>query len=202
MAFDRAASALESGVFNETGRRWRRLADRIHADICAKAFDRDLGSFVQSYGSKGVDASLLLIPLVGFLPANDPRVRGTLAAIERQLLVGDEFVLRYTDHHIDGLAGGEGAFLACSFWLVDNYVVHGRYAEAERLFDRVLARCNDVGLLAEEIDTASGRLLGNFPQAYSHVGLINSALNLAARLGPAEERAGSAGTQAPQREPA
>jgi GH15 family glucan-1,4-alpha-glucosidase len=131
-----------------------------------------------------------LLPLVGFLPATDPRIRGTLRAIEDKLLIDGEFVLRYeTDDVADGLPAGEGAFLACSFWLVDNYVLQGRHAEARRLFDRLLARCNDVGLLGEEFDPSTGRMLGNFPQAYSHVGLINSALNLSRALGPAEDRA-------------
>ena len=148
---------------------------------------------MQAYGSKRLDANLLLIPLVGFLPADDPRMQGTLAAIERKLLIRDEFVLRYeTDDVDDGLPAGEGAFLACSFWLVDNYILQGRYADARRLFDRLLARCNDVGLLSEEIDPSTGRMLGNFPQAYSHVGLINSALNLSQQTGPAEERGSSA----------
>ncbi|HEY3622985.1 MAG TPA: glycoside hydrolase family 15 protein, partial [Roseiarcus sp.] len=118
------------------------------------------------------------------------RIQGTLRAIENTLLFDDEFVLRYeTDNSTDGLPPGEGAFLACSFWLVDNYVLQGRYEDARRLFERLLARCNDVGLLAEEFEPASGRMLGNFPQAYSHVGLINCALNLSRRVGPAEERA-------------
>src|SRR6202030_1351695 len=147
-------------------------------------------SFVQSYGSKRLDASLLLIPLVGFLPASDPRVQGTLRAVEDKLLIDAEFVLRYeTENPGDGLPEGEGAFLACSFWLIDNYILQGRRAEARRLFERLLARCNDVGLLAEEIDPVTGRMLGNFPQAYSHVGLINSALNLYREFGPVEERA-------------
>ncbi|MGE0750885.1 MAG: glycoside hydrolase family 15 protein [Variibacter sp.] len=190
VAFDRAADDLESRVFEESGQRWRDIANEIHAEICERGFDRELNSFVQAYGSKKLDASLLLIPLVGFLPANDPRVRGTLRAVEEKLLIEDEFVLRYeTDDEIDGLPPGEGAFLACGFWLVDNYVLQDRHADAQRLFERLLARCNDVGLLAEEFDPRSGRMLGNFPQAYSHVGLINSALNLARRMGPAEERA-------------
>jgi GH15 family glucan-1,4-alpha-glucosidase len=132
------------------------------------------------------------MPLVGFLPPFDTRILGTLRAIEDRLLIDGEFVLRYeTENSADGLPSGEGAFLACSFWLVDNYVLQGRYAEARKLFGRLLARCNDVGLLAEEVDPLTGRMLGNFPQAYSHVGLINSALNLSRRTGPAEERAES-----------
>jgi GH15 family glucan-1,4-alpha-glucosidase len=134
---------------------------------------------VQAYGSKRVDASLLLIPLLGFLPATDPHIRGTLRSIENKLLVDDEFVLRYdTENPSDGLPPGEGAFLACSFWLVDNYILQERHEDAHKLFERLLCRCNDVGLLSEEIDSSTGRMLGNFPQAYSHVGLINCALNL------------------------
>jgi GH15 family glucan-1,4-alpha-glucosidase len=190
VAFDRAANELEAQAFNESGRRWREIADEIHAEVCERGFDRDLDSFVQSYGSKRLDASLLLIPVVGFLPPEDPRVRGTLRAIEDRLLIEGEFVLRYQAEHAgDGLPAGEGAFLACSFWLVDNYVLQGRYADARKLFDRLLSRCNDVGLLAEEIDPLTGRMLGNFPQAYSHVGLINCALSLSRQKGPAEERA-------------
>ena len=188
VAFDRAANA----AYNPgapTGR-WRKIADEIHAEVCERGFDCALGSFVQAYGSKQLDASLLLIPIVGFLPAHDPRVRGTLRAIEERLLIGGEFVLRYESEEArDGLPPGEGAFLACSFWLVDNYILQGRNAEARKLFDRLIARCNDVGLLAEEIDPLTGRMLGNFPQAYSHVGLINAALSLSRETGPAEERA-------------
>jgi GH15 family glucan-1,4-alpha-glucosidase len=196
VAFDRAAAGAQ--FFDETPERWRAIAEEIHAEVCERGFDRDLNSFVQAYGSKQLDASLLLIPLVGFLPAEDPRVRGTLRAIEERLLIQDEFVLRYdTKDGIDGLPAGEGAFLACSFWLVDNYLLQGRYTEARRLFDRLLARCNDVGLLPEEIDPLTGRMLGNFPQAYSHVGLINCALNLSRRAGPAEERAEVDERQAP-----
>ena len=192
VAFDRAADVLASETFDESGKRWRAIADEIHAQVCERGFDRDLNSFVQAYDSKRVDASLLLIPLVGFLPATDPRVQGTLRAIEDKLLIDSEFVLRYeSDNPGDGLPEGEGAFLACSFWLVDNYVLQGRYTDARKLFDRLLAHCNDVGLLAEEFDPATGRMLGNFPQAYSHVGLINCALSLTRRTGPAEERAES-----------
>jgi GH15 family glucan-1,4-alpha-glucosidase len=190
VAFDRAA--LESRAFNEPDQQWRKTADEIHADVCEHGFDRDINSFVQAYGSKHLDASLLLIALVGFLPATDPRVRGTVKAIEDKLLVDGEFVLRYdTEGTNDGLPPGEGAFLACSFWLVDNYVLQGRYEDARCLFERLLTRCNDVGLLAEEFDPRAGRMLGNFPQAFSHVGLINSALNLSRQICPAEDRAAS-----------
>jgi GH15 family glucan-1,4-alpha-glucosidase len=192
VAFDRAANRPETPGFNEPKERWREIADEIHTEICERGFDRDLNSFVQAYGSKRLDASLLLIPLVGFLPPEDPRIRGTLRAIEDRLLIGGEFVLRYdTEHAGDGLPAGEGAFLACSFWLVQNYVLQARYAEAGELFARLLARCNDLGLLAEELDPLTGRMLGNFPQAYSHVGLISCALSLSRQRSPAEQRAES-----------
>ena len=197
VAFDRAAHEVGVKAFHEPGERWRAIADEIHAEVCERGFDRDLNSFVQAYGVNRLDASLLLIPLVGFLPADDPRIKGTLRAIEERLLIDDEFVLRYElDNSSDGLPPGEGAFLACSFWLVDNYILQGRYKDAQRLFERLLARCNDVGLLAEEFDPASGRMLGNFPQAYSHVGLINCALGLSRQTGPAEERASTGSTKA------
>jgi GH15 family glucan-1,4-alpha-glucosidase len=190
VAFDRAAQGFAAEGSSEAARHWRAVADEIHADVCERGFDPDLDSFVQTFGSKRLDASLLLIPLVGFLPPTDPRVKGTLRAIEEKLLVGREFVLRYEPENPgDGLPAGEGAFLVCSFWLVDNYILQGRYAEARKLLDRLLSRCNDVGLLAEEFDPFAGRMLGNFPQAYSHVGLINCALNLTRKTCPAEERA-------------
>lgn len=194
VAFDRVADQFLADASSGEARRWREIADEIHAEVCERGFDRELNSFVQAYGSRRLDASLLLIPLVGFLPPADPRVQGTLRAIEDKLVMNGQFVRRYnTDDAADGFLEGEGAFLACSFWLVDNYVLQGRYAEARRLFDRLLACCNDLGLLAEEFDPATGRMLGNFPQAYSHVGLINCALNLSRRAGPAEERAESKG---------
>jgi GH15 family glucan-1,4-alpha-glucosidase len=190
VGFDRVAN--DEAEKPDSRKRWREIADEIHAEICERGFDTDLNSFVQAYGSKRLDASLLLMPLVGFLPPEDPRVRGTLRAIEERLLAHAEFVLRYeTEYGIDGLPAGEGAFFASSFWLVDNYVLQGRYQEAERLFKRLLLRCNDVGLLAEEFDPLTGRMLGNFPQAYCHVGIINSALNLSREMGPAEKRAQS-----------
>ena len=193
VAFDRAADNLTAQAYAELGQRWREIASEIHAEVCERGYDPGLDSFVQAYGSKRLDASLLLMPLVGFLPATDPRIRGTLRAIEERLLIEDEFVLRYeTEEAHDGLPPGEGAFLACSFWLVDNYVLQGRYEDARRLYGRLLARCNDVGLLAEEFDPSTGRMLGNFPQAYSHVGLINSALNLSRQEGPVGERARAA----------
>jgi GH15 family glucan-1,4-alpha-glucosidase len=190
VAFDRAAHELSARAYGDPGQRWREIADEIHAEVCERGFNRELDSFVQAYGSKRLDASLLLLPLVGFLPASDPRVGGTLRAIEDKLLIDGRYVRRYdTEYGADGLPAKEGAFLACSFWLVDNYMLQGRYAEARKLFDSLLSRCNDVGLLAEEFDPVSGRMLGNFPQAYSHVGLINCALSLSRQIGPVEERA-------------
>ncbi|UEM07293.1 glycoside hydrolase family 15 protein (plasmid) [Skermanella rosea] len=189
VAFDRVASiALAGDPASERAARWRRVADLIHEDVCRHAYDPDLGSFVQSYGSRQLDASLLAIPLVGFLPPEDPRVVGTVAAIERHLM-HDGLVLRYdTGTGEDGLPPGEGAFLACSFWLADVLVLLGRHADARRLFERLCTLCNDVGLLAEEYDPAGRRMLGNFPQAFSHIGLINTALNLTRIQGPADER--------------
>jgi GH15 family glucan-1,4-alpha-glucosidase len=190
VAFDRAVKILERrDSTGKTTNRWRHLRDRIHADVCRKAFDPGLGSFVQAYGSKALDASLLLLPLVGFLPPTDPRIIGTVAAIEQRLVV-DGFVYRYdTGEMVDGLPPGEGMFLACSFWLADNFILQGRVTEARELFERLLALCNDVGLLAEEYDPHLGRQLGNFPQAFSHVALVNTAFNLTRSQGPAEQRA-------------
>ncbi len=144
---------------------------------------------MQYYGSKEPDASLLMVPLVGFLPADDPRVAGTVACIERELL-HDGFVRRYNTHaEVDGLPPGEGAFLPCTFWLADNYVLLGRQREAEDVFQRLLGLCNDVGLLSEEYDPVAKRLVGNFPQAFTHVGLINTAMNLSRQTNnPAEHR--------------
>lgn len=199
VALDRAIQAIERfGLDCKDGMlaRWCALRHQIHEQVCRRGFDPKLGSFVQSYGSQQLDASLLLLPLVGFLPIEDPRVKGTVAAIERRLL-RDGLVIRYTpDESLDGLPGEEGAFLACSFWLVDNYVLLGRMQDAHRLFARLLALCNDVGLLSEEYDWRTGRLTGNFPQAFSHVGLVNSARNLTQAGGPAVRRAHPEGPQA------
>ena len=197
VAFDRAIKSAEA--FNLEGPldRWRELCREIHDDVCRHGFDPELGSFVRSYGSKSLDASLLLLPTVGFLPPQDPRVRGTVAAIERRLLV-DGLVRRYdTTESEDGLSSDEGVFLACSFWLVDAYVLLGRNDDARRLFERLLTLCNDVGLLSEEYDPRTGRLLGNFPQALSHIALVNSAFNLNEAAKPAKQRSNTAvGTQA------
>jgi GH15 family glucan-1,4-alpha-glucosidase len=188
VAVDRAIRAIER--FGRTGPldRWRALRTRIHSDVCEKGFDPELGAFVQTYGSKRLDASLLMIPLVGFLRPNDPRVQGTVAAIERHLL-HDGFVLRYDSNSgVDGLDPGEGVFLTCSFWLADNYALQGRLDDAKTLFERLLSIRNDVGLLAEEYDPSARRQLGNFPQAFSHVGLINTAHNISRAGGPAHDR--------------
>jgi GH15 family glucan-1,4-alpha-glucosidase len=167
--------------------RLRALADRIHRDVLEHGFDRKQNTFTQAYNSPALDASLLLMPALEFLPASDPRVQGTIEAIEKNLL-RDGFVLRYqTEHTGDGLPGTEGAFLACSFWLVDAYVYSGRRREAEALFERLLSLRNDLGLLSEEYEPRSGRLIGNFPQAFSHLALIHSASVLAdAELTPRE----------------
>jgi len=167
---------------------WRALRAQIHAQVCREGFDAEQNSFVQYYGSKELDASLLMIPLVGFLPPSDPRVRGTVEAIERELLV-DDFVLRYkTQQKLDGLPPGEGAFLPCTFWFADNLNLLGRRDEAIEIFERLLSLRNDLGLLSEEYCPRQKRLVGNFPQAFSHVSLINTAHNLSSDQGPATHR--------------
>jgi GH15 family glucan-1,4-alpha-glucosidase len=187
VAFDRAVKSCEHFGLEGPGGRWRAVRDEIRADILEHGFDREKNSFVQHYGSDALDASLLLIPQVGFLPADDRRVRGTVAAIERELLQ-DGFVLRYSTTQVDdGVEGREGAFLACSFWLADAYVMLGRMGEAHKLFERLLALRNDLGLLAEEYDPVAQRLCGNFPQAFSHVGVVNTACNLVDAHGPATQ---------------
>lgn len=188
VAMDRGVDAVQAMQLEGPVDRWRYLRDEIHAEVCREGFDNELNSFVQSYGSKEVDASLLMLPLVGFLPASDPRMLGTVRAIETQLM-SDGLVARYrTLPEVDGLPPGEGSFLLCTFWLVDNYALQGKWREARQVFERLLDLCNDVGLLAEQYDTSSRRLLGNFPQAFSHIGLINSARNISRPGGPAEER--------------
>jgi GH15 family glucan-1,4-alpha-glucosidase len=189
VAFDRAVKLVEHFRMQGPLEHWREIRDRIHADVCRNGFDSKRGSFVQSYGSQELDASLLLIPITGFLPATDPRVMGTVKAIEKDLLV-DGLVRRYRTHEsLDGLPPGEGVFLACSFWLADNLMLQGRRDEARELFTRLLALRNDVGLLAEEYDPAARRFLGNFPQAFSHVALVNTAMNLGETEKPVEQRA-------------
>jgi len=178
VAFDRAIKSAEMFGLDGPIDHWREVRDQIHADVCAKAFNPDVNAFVQSYGSTLADASVLLIPLVGFLPPSDPRVSGTVAYVEKHLLV-DGFVLRYDSAATDdGLPEGEGAFLACSFWLIDNYILLGRRADAVRMFERLLSLRNDVGLLAEEYDPRLRRQAGNFPQAFSHIALLSTAFNL------------------------
>ncbi len=180
VAVDRTVRAIEEYGYDGPLERWRALRSEIHADVIAHGFDRKRNTFVQAYRSNDLDAATLLIPLVGFLPPEDPMVLGTIAAIERDLL-HDGLVMRYSEAKRggpDNLPAGEGAFLACSFWLVDSYVLAGRRDDARALFERLLALCNDVGLLAEEYDPIAKRQLGNFPQAFSHVGLVNSAFNL------------------------
>jgi GH15 family glucan-1,4-alpha-glucosidase len=192
VAFDRAIRSAEGFGLDGPVDRWRTLRDHIHREVCQNGFDREQNSFVQHYGSADLDASLLMIPITGFLPASDPRVTGTVAAIERCLL-HDGFVLRYdTKSGTDGLPSGEGAFLACSFWLADTYVLQGRYEEARTLFERLLALRNDVGLLSEEYDSKAKRLIGNFPQAFSHLALVNTAHNLTKASGPAKKRSSGA----------
>ena len=177
-AFDRGVRDAEAFGLEAPLDRWREPRDAIHAAVCRDGYSEKLGSFTQSFGSEALDASLLLMPSLGFLPHGDPRIRGTVAAIERDLLV-DGFVLRYrTEDGKDGLPGGEGAFLACSFWLAAAMHLQGRTAEARALFERLLGLCNDVGLLSEEYDPKAGRFTGNFPQAFSHVALITTALTL------------------------
>jgi GH15 family glucan-1,4-alpha-glucosidase len=191
VAVDRAVKAVEE--FNLTGdlEGWRELRQQIFDDVCAKGFNTRIGSFTQSYDSEQLDASLLMIPLVGFLPATDPRVIGTVQAIRRDLVFGG-LVYRYHPTEsvgIDGLPPGEGAFLPCTFWLCDCLHLMGQLDEARNLFNKLLAMRNSLGLLSEEYDPKTRRLVGNFPQAFSHIGLINTAQNLSPEaLGPAEIR--------------
>ena len=190
VAVDRAIQSTEAWGLDGEVDDWRALRERIHADVCARGLDPARGCFTQAYGEPALDASLLLMAEVGFIAADDPRYVATVEAIERDLL-RDGFLLRYdTGQADDGLPPGEGAFLACSFWLVDAWLMIGRRADAEALFERLLGVRNDLGLLAEEFDPRVGRLCGNFPQAFSHVGLINSAYNLSRSAKPTEQRSG------------
>jgi GH15 family glucan-1,4-alpha-glucosidase len=195
VALDRGIRAIEVNKVEGPVDRWREVRQRIHAEVCERGYDSERGTFVQSYGSKNLDASLLLIPTTGFLPATDARVRGTIEAVERHLFV-DGFVRRYDTHATDdGLPAGEGAFLACSFWLVDALRLSGREADARQLFERLLGLRNDVGLLSEQYDTETKRLVGNFPQAFSHIALVNSAHNLSHTAKPAEQRSARNGDE-------
>ncbi len=186
---DRAIRDVELFGFEGPVDRWRALRETIHEEVCREGFNDDLGAFTQSYGSTELDAAILMGPLVGFLPATDTRMMGTIEAIRTRLMSGG-FVHRYdTDSSVDGMAGGEGAFLPCTCWLADCLALQGRDAEARELFERVLSVRNDVGLLSEEYDTVRRRLVGNFPQAFSHVSLIGTARNLSRGVvGPAERR--------------
>jgi len=189
VAFDRAIKTVKEFGLQGPVEEWQKLQKEIHADICSKGYSSSLNCFVQAYGTEELDASLLLMPAVGFLPADDPRVRNTVEAIEKKLAVNG-LVRRYdTRSAEDGLPPGEGIFLACSFWLADAYFLLGRVEEAEELFERLLNLRNDVGLLSEEYDAQRNRLTGNFPQAFSHISLINTAHNLSHYEKPAEERA-------------
>jgi GH15 family glucan-1,4-alpha-glucosidase len=178
VAFDRVIKSAEQFGLSGPVDRWRAIRSEIHEDVCKNAFSTKHNAFVQSYGSELADASVLLIPLVGFLPPTDPRVASTVAFVEKHLLL-DGFVLRYDSSATDdGLPPGEGAFLACSFLLADNYVRLGRIDDALRIFNRLLELRNDVGLLSEEYDDRVGRQVGNFPQAFSHIALLSTAINL------------------------
>jgi GH15 family glucan-1,4-alpha-glucosidase len=192
VAADRAVRLCEEYGREGPADRWRGLRATIHAEVCERGYDAERGAFVQSYGSKLLDAAVLMIPLVGFLPAEDERVRSTVETIQREL-VEDGFVRRYEESEeaaeVDGLPPGEGSFLPCTFWLVDNLALMGRTEEARELYERLLGIRNELGLLAEEYDPRLGRMVGNFPQAFSHVGLVNAALNLSNALeGPAQRR--------------
>ena len=185
VAVDRTVKLIESGEVDGPLERWRDLRDEIHRDVCEKGYDKERNTFTQSYGSRELDASLLLIPQMGFLPPDDKRVIGTVEAIQRELSTEDGFVMRYPTSQVDGadvdgLQGEEGAFLACSFWLADDLAMIGRVEEARKLFERLLSLRNDLGLLAEEWDPTAQRQVGNFPQAFSHVPLIDTALRLTA----------------------
>lgn len=178
VAFARSIEDAERKGLDAPLDEWRAVRDEIHRTVCQDGFDAELNSFVQVFGKKTLDATLLLIPVVGFLPSSDPRVAGTVAAIE-QGLVQDGFVLRYrTEAHDDGLTGGEGAFIACSFWLASALHLQGRVDEARALFERLVSLCNDLGLLAEEYDPKLKRFTGNFPQAFSHIALVTTAMTL------------------------
>ncbi|OAI41088.1 glucoamylase [Planctomycetaceae bacterium SCGC AG-212-D15] len=189
LAFDRVIQSAEQFGLDGPIARWKQVRAAIHDQVCREGYDAARNTFVEYYGSDYLDASLLMIPMVGFLPAADPRVQGTIAAIEKGLLK-DGFVQRYaTREGLDGLPPGEGAFLPCTFWLADNYALQGRHEEARVLFERLLGLCNDVGLLSEEYHVEAGRLVGNFPQAFSHIALINSACALSPKaLGASEHR--------------
>jgi GH15 family glucan-1,4-alpha-glucosidase len=191
VAFDRVIKTLRGHVEAQVIQRWEQIRDEIHRDVCENGFNKKLNSFTQAYGSTQLDASLLLLPQVGFLPWDDPRTRGTIEAIEKNLMY-DGFVLRYrTEDSDDGLPPGEGVFLACSFWMVTALKMLGRTDDARKLFERLIGLCNDVGLLAEEYEPRQKRQIGNFPQALSHIALINAAFEFNRLSSPGEQRAQS-----------
>jgi GH15 family glucan-1,4-alpha-glucosidase len=188
VAFDRAVKSAKRYGLKGPVERWCAIRDEIHRTVCTEGIDHERGVFVQAFGGQALDSALLRVPLVGFLPPNDKRVIATAEAVAREL-TENGFVLRYRpDEAPDGLPHDEGAFLICSFWLADNFALMGREKEARAMFERLLAIRNDVGLLAEEYDPVAKCFLGNFPQAFSHVGLINTAHNLSLRKGPADHR--------------
>jgi GH15 family glucan-1,4-alpha-glucosidase len=189
VALDRAVKAVEQFQLSGDRERWAALRETIHRDICTRGYNERCGAFTQFYGSDKLDASLLMMPLVGFLPADDPRVRSTIELIEREL-TQDGMVHRYhpeKSESVDGLPPGEGSFLPCSFWMVDCLALLGRTTEAKSLFESLLSKASPLGLLAEEFDAGRNRLVGNYPQAFTHIGLVNSAQNLG-DVGPADQR--------------
>jgi GH15 family glucan-1,4-alpha-glucosidase len=190
VAMDRAVRNVEDFGMEGEVERWREVRREIHREVCEQGYSEKRGSFTQFYGSTQLDAALLMIPLVGFLPPDDPRVRSTVELIERELMV-DGYVMRYlpdASAEVDGLPPGEGAFLPCTFWLADCLHLIGREADARKIFKRLLDIRTPLGLISEEYDTGEKRLIGNFPQAFSHISLVNTARNLSARIGPADER--------------
>jgi GH15 family glucan-1,4-alpha-glucosidase len=192
VAFDRAIAAVTHFGLDGPLDHWRKLRDKIRIEIYDKSFNAELNSFVQSYGSTQVDAATLLLPLVGFLPADDPRMMGTVAAIETHLMQDGCFIRRYDSRESEnGLPAGEGAFLACSFWYADNLILQGKADDGRRIFEQLLDLRNETGLLPEQFDTRARRFLGNFPQALTHLSLVNTAYNLHKVHGPARQRARS-----------
>jgi GH15 family glucan-1,4-alpha-glucosidase len=203
LAFDRAVINVEVFGLDGPVERWRSIRDEIHAQICDEAWDPELNAFTQAYGSKRLDAAVLMMPIIGFLPGTDPRIKGTVEAIERTLL-REGFVARYEtspDGEVDGLPAGEGAFLPCSFWLADNLAMIGRVDDALALFERLLDLVNDVGLLSEQYDGGARRQLGNFPQAFTHVCLVNTAAHLSNVLAEATDDGSDDGHDDEKNEP-
>jgi GH15 family glucan-1,4-alpha-glucosidase len=195
VAVDRAVKAVETFGLEGPVDEWRTLRSTIHLEVCAQGFNARTGGFQRAYDDPSADASLLLLAELGFLAPDDPRFAATVAAVEHELITADGLVLRYDSRQVDdGLPPGEGAFLPCSFWLANAYLMLGRRPEAEMLFERLLGFCNDLGLLAEEYDPRTKRLAGNFPQALSHIALLSTALNLTHRLRPSEARSGRQAT--------